>query len=374
MLIFLIISYLIKDPELKDKNNNNLNQKNIITENYKLLNSTGQLVYEGYSKKYIPEFEYESLYPVLFGFTPLKNLRYKKADILILNLDNHYLKLIILDAGYLSVIQILLFNTNNNKVLINKQYKLFLKELGLKDNENNLNYSFNIEDLNEKYIIKYSKKTDNNNSNHEISFHFREYDLKANLKFEKLNSEESIIINQKISEDSKYFVSIIRDSNLECTGEVLYNKEIINNNKCLASKSILRLVLEYKTKFIELLFNDKLGKNKIFFNSITGIGHHESKAVTDYIMIDGKVIELESLQYKYDPLNYYNGFKIYNNNKTVELNFRTTAVNNLKENYILFMIDNTSIFGSFEGYIIDNNHNKYDINIKGEITILSTKF
>jgi hypothetical protein len=136
-----------------------------------------------------------------------------------------------------------------------------------------------------------------------------------------------------------------------------------------------RGVFFYKTNWIWSFAQGKATKMvegqqpetvKFAINLGGGMGEPSlTKSGEDHIKVNDKVINMNSSELKYDPLNYMNGFIIQTTDKfkergtnQMDLVFTSQFQELLHSNYLVVAGNLDYVWGKFDGYVIDDEGNK----------------
>lgn len=336
-----------------------------------LLSPKGILQTSGFSKKFLIEINEEQIYPVMFGFDWFKLSRVKMYEHYWFNSDKKIINIIFSNLRYAGNVNFAIYDLETKKI-INEEIVL----LPILNSDQIPQLSFNAYKCQGDYssskggitaIVKNEKK--GNVCHTVINLDFK--NVKGEFVLMRDITQEDAYEMSPIDEEQKYWVYDLKSGANKCKFDFKLNGEVIKSNeKSLGFADIGRGVFFYKThsRWASMMGYLKDGKRNFTLNFQNGISDPKtSKSSAHYFKVDGKLVKLNPVVIKYDPLNFMNSmsFKTHENflgdeNNRAEYVFTSFHHLPLKENFLIISSDFNMVYGTYSGWVTDDEGNKYE--------------
>jgi hypothetical protein len=341
-----------------------------ITESGKLLNSTGLLENAGFSKKYLLELNHENIYPVMFGFEWFKYSRVKSYEHYWFSSGRKIINLIFSNLRYAGNVGVLVYDLEQ-KTLFKKEIDLFpfidsdrFPQLSYDGLNCNNNYSVSKSENN--LIVKSEKSSDFCKTTISVDVEGLKGEFLVHRSLQQEDSYQMI----PISEDKTYWAYELKSGANKCDfNATLNNQSLTSDENCQAFVDVGRGVFFYKTQWKWASAMGFVKDNKKFsFNYQEGVADPTiAKSHPHFFKIDDKVVYLNPLELKFDPLNFMNSmvfsthenFAGDNNNKA-EIVFTSFHHVPKKDNFLIISSDFNLVYGTYSGWVTDDQGNKYE--------------
>ena len=381
LIIALLVYYIFIENTEREKNYNlNVKDAHQITTPGKLLNSTHQLEEHGWSKTHLKDLNNEMAYSPIFGFAYFNQVRLKKCELYQFVTGNKLVKVAIGDVYIGGNIFYMEYDFDTKtQTSVDKQLLPIID----KDNMPN-GMVFNVYPCEEEYTtakdgftIKVKKSVNDGICETRLVFNV-DNQPKGDVTFRRPLDEEQMYKIAPISEDNKYWFYNQKNYNMDCSGT--YDGKTMED--CVGSSDMVRGLYHYKMNYIWTTGTGKVNGQRLSLELGGGIAAKHAKVNDDSFKLDDKVVHLNPLEIKYDPLNLMNSFVFkthadfeeINENKA-EIVFRSEYVKNKRDNLIFLKTHFDYVYGTFSGWVTDDEGKKIEFEgLKGFVEIVKLKW
>ena len=372
--LYAYLLYVIfwKSAERPSNYSLGVKDQTLITKPGKLLTDKGILQTSGFSKNYIVEINSENVYPVMFGFDWFKYSRVKMYEHYWFNSEQKIVNIIMSNLRYAGSVNFVIYDLET-KQIFNKELVL----LPYLDSDQFPKMDFNA------YKCQGSYSTTKGGDTVTVRTEKKEGDICdtiINVDFKEIKGEFIVTrdINQEdaydmspIDEEQKYWLYDLKSGANKCSFNYKLNgEEYKSNNKALGFADIGRGIFFYKTHSRWASMMGYLKDNTTSFTLNFGNGITDpktSKSSNYFFKVNGKLFKLNPIAIKYDPLNFMNSmsFSTHENfmeEKNNSAEFVFTSYHHLpkKENFLIVSSDFNLVYGTFSGWVTDDEGNKYE--------------
>lgn len=380
-IIGLLFYYVFIDESQRVKHyTKSVSEQTELTRPGKLLNSTYQLEEHGFSKKYVKELNADKLYSPIFGLQKFNQVRFKKFEHYSVQFGDKILQVAAADVFIGGNIFVIVYDYETKEIIYENKDLLPIIDKAqfpeLADNVFACAGSYTSEKGGLRVKVHKQKVADGIcRTDIEVSAKDK---VEASFTLNRSMNDEDIYTIVPITEDNKYFYYNLKAYHISCSGT--YNGEKVNDALCASDYG--RGLFPYKTNWIWSTATGKTGDKTISLELGGGIAAVHTNGLDDAFKVDDKVFKLNPVEYTYDKLNYMNGFTMRTHekfagdkNNAAEIVFRTNYVHKKKDNLIIIKSNMDYIYGTYSGWVTDDNGVKYEFeNIRGLTEVAKFKW
>ena len=366
LLGYLIFSVFIQHKEIAKNESLGVGEQTELTTHGPFLNSSGQLIESGWSRKYMKEFNHEQIYPVWLGLNILKNIRIKRFEYYSFLANNKLVQIAVANLGYAASAFINVFDYElktwksfQEKMLPIIDSKIFPILAENPFNCSTISYSFAKND----FVVNVRQELIQNEGVCRSSIAVQVgKQVQANFVSNRKLAQEDHFEITPVFLNNKYFYYNLKSYDNSCQGFVLIDGEKTTTEikDCVGMTDFGRGVFMYKTNWVWGSGYGRLPNRKVLsLNFGGGIGSNE-KSVDDWFKLDGEIHKLNPAVLVYDKLNLMNGMTLRTNSQFseskhfIDVVFQPYKDALVAENIIVVTSSLQYVYGTYSGRVVDS--------------------